>query len=184
LQANAWRNEFQNVEFTGVWSSDLTRATETAAIIFADRVAGIRTCSDLREIQLGEWDGLPRSRLREGRPDLWFARGRDLAGFRPPGGESFLDLQERVVRRVKQIAANTTGAVCMVTHAGVIRVLICHCLQMPLPNLFRIRLDYGSLSIVACAPERVEVCALNLKPPNLSGSAEEEIGGSHDPAQV
>jgi broad specificity phosphatase PhoE len=184
LQANAWRNEFQDAELTAVWSSDLTRATETAGIIFAGRAAGVRTCRELREIKLGEWDGLPRRRVRESHNDLWRARGEDLAGFRPPGGESFWDLQQRAVPQIARIAEGTQGSACIVTHAGVIRVLICHVLEIPLPNLFRIRLDYGSLSIVSYSSERVEVCALNLRPPNLSCSPGGEIGGPNDPAQV
>jgi broad specificity phosphatase PhoE len=85
---------------------------------------------------------------------------------------------------VTRIAAETPGDACIVTHAGVIRVLICYFLLMPLSNLFRIRLDYGSLSIVSYSPERVEVCALNLRPPHHSCSLGGEIGGQHDPAQV
>jgi probable phosphoglycerate mutase len=183
-QAGAWRSELPKLEFTAVWASDLTRATETAGIIFAGRAAGVRTCRELREIKLGEWDGLPRDCVRQSHPDLWRARGEDLADFRPPGGESFRDLQQRVVPRVMRIAAETPGDACIVTHAGVIRVLICHFLLMPLSNLFRVQLDYGSLSIVSYSPERVEVCALNLRPPNLSCSPGGEIRGPHDPAQV
>lgn len=168
-QAQAWRNELPPMQFTDVWSSDLARATETATIVFAGRAADFQIHSDLREIRLGEWDGLSRHHVRERHPDLWLARGRDLAGFRPPGGESFADLQERVVQRVGQIAAAAAGPVCLVTHAGAIRVLVCHCLQVPLANLFRIRLDYGGLSIVDWAPGRLEVCALNLSPPGRGG---------------
>ena len=167
LQANALRNELQNVEFAAVWSSELSRATETAGIIFAGRAAGVRTCRELREIKLGEWDGLPRGHVRESHPDLWRARGEDLAGFRPPGGESFADLEQRVRPQITQIAEETQGTACIVTHAGVIRVLICRVLQVPLTNLFRIRIDYGSLSIVSDSPKRIEVCALNLSPPTL-----------------
>lgn len=184
LQAYAWRNEFLNVEFGGAWSSDLMRATETAGIIFSGRAADVRTCRELREIRLGEWDGLPRGRVRESNPNLWRARGEDLAGFRPPGGESFRDLQQRAVPQIARIAEGTQGTACIVTHAGVIRVLICHVLQIPLSNLFRIHLDYGSLSIVSYSSERVAVCALNLRPPNLSCSPGGEIGGPHDPAHV
>jgi probable phosphoglycerate mutase len=169
-QALAWNHELRSLEFTGLWSSDLQRAVETAAIVFAGRAVAVRSCRELRELDLGTWDGLPRRRVREQHPDLWQARGKDLAGFRPPGGESFSDLQERVVRRLQEIAATARGAVCLITHAGVIRVLICHCLQMPLSNLFRIRLDYGSMSIVAYEPDGVEVCALNLKPPSFGGT--------------
>jgi len=184
LQANALRNELQNVEFAAVWASDLVRATETAGIIFAGRAAGVRTCRELREIKLGEWDGLPRDRVRQSHPDLWRARGEDLAGFRPPGGESFRDVQQRVVPQIARITEETQGTACIVTHAGVIRMLICHVLQMPLTNLFRIRLDYGSVSIISYSPERVEVCALNLRPSNLIRSPNGEIGGPHDLAQV
>lgn len=183
-QAQAWRHELRSVAFAGLWSSDLRRAAETAAIVFADRAESVRSCSGLREIGLGEWDGLPRRRVRERHPGLWLARGQDLAGFRPPGGESFSDLQGRVLACVQSIAAEAAGPVCLVTHAGVIRVLICHGLQMPLANLFRIRLDYGSLSMAVHAPDRFELCALNLKPPTCGGSAREPMGGPHDPAQV
>jgi probable phosphoglycerate mutase len=173
-QARAWSKELRPIDFTDYWSSDLQRAAETAAIVAAGRAPAVRTSRDLGEIHLGEWEGLPRRRVRERHPDLWRARGRDLAGFRPPGGESFSDLQARVVRRVRQIAADTAGAVFIAGHAGAIRVLICHCLQMPLSNLFRLRLDYGGLSIVAYSTERVEVCGLNLKPTCLSGAAGEK----------
>jgi len=169
-QAHAWNHELRTIAFTGIWSSDLRRATETAAVVFADSNLVVRSCEGLREIHLGEWDGLPRRRVRERHPDLWHARGKDLAGFRPPGGESFSDLQDRVLRFVQPIAAEATGPVCLVTHAGVIRVLMCHCLQMPLSSLFRIRLDYGGMSIVAYELDRVEVCALNLKPPSFGGT--------------
>lgn len=184
LQAEAWQDEFKSIEFTAVWSSDLSRAAETAAIVFAGHAAGVRISRELREIHLGRWEGVPRRRVRDERPELWQARGRDLAGFRPPGGESFRDLQQRVVPPVTRMAAETRGNVCIVTHAGVIRVLICRFLDMPLSNLFRIRVDYGSLSIVSRSPERIEVIALNLKPSRHNRSGGGEIGGPYDPAQV
>ncbi|MFZ0134944.1 MAG: histidine phosphatase family protein [Desulfobacterales bacterium] len=184
LQAEAWQDEFKSIEFTAVWSSDLSRAAETAAIVFAGHAAAVRTSRELREIHLGQWEGVPRRRVRDERPDLWETRGKDLAGFRPPGGESFRDLQRRVVLPVTRMADETPGNVCIVTHAGVIRVLICHFLDMPLSNLFRIRVDYGSLSIVSLSLERIEVCTLNLKPSRHSPSGGGNIGGLHDPAQV
>jgi alpha-ribazole phosphatase len=184
LQARYWQNEFRHMAFSGVWSSDLRRTTETAEIIFPGRSAGLQTCRQLREIQLGDWDGQPRARVRENHPDLWFARGNDMACFRPPGGESFQDVQQRVVPLAMRIAAQTPESACVVTHAGVIRVLLCHFLQMPLSHLFRIRVDYGSLSIVSYTSERVEVCALNLRPFNHSYSPGGEPGGKHDPVKI
>jgi probable phosphoglycerate mutase len=167
VQAQAWRNAFEAIEFAGVWSSDLARAADYAGILFKGRSEAVQTCGELREIDLGEWDGLPRRWVRENHPDLWRARGADMAGFRPPEGESFSDLERRVLPHINRIVEETRGAVCIVTHAGVIRVLICRLLHAPLSNLFRIRIDCGSLSLVAYSPERIEVCALNLSPPAL-----------------
>jgi probable phosphoglycerate mutase len=164
-QALAWRKPIHEVGFAAVWSSDLKRCVETAALVFANDQTEIRFLPGLREIHLGTWDGIPRRRIREGRPDLWAARGGDLSGFRPPGGESFRDLQQRVVRQVGCLAAEDPGPVCIVTHAGVIRVLICHCLGIPLANLFRIRLDLARLSVVSMASGRVELLGLTLPAP-------------------
>ena len=183
-QARAWRDEWPDPAVGCVWSSDLSRTIQTAEIIFDGRSAELRTCSQLREIRLGEWEGVPRSRIRELHPHLWAARGKDLAGFRPPGGESFRDLRDRAVPRILQIAEQSPERACIVTHAGVIRVLICHFLQIPLPNLFRIHLDYASLSIISYSSEHVEVCGLNLRPPNLNRLAGGEFGGKHDPAKI
>jgi broad specificity phosphatase PhoE len=75
-----------------------------------------------------------------------------------------------------RMASDASGRnVGIVAHAGVIRVFICHCLQMPLANLFRIRLDYGSLSIVDYGEDCIEVCALNVKPSNFIGFGDIEI---------
>jgi probable phosphoglycerate mutase len=184
LQACCWRNKLQNVGFTAAWSSDLARAAATAAIIFGGRDLPVRTTRNLREIHLGEWEGLPRHQVKERHPDLWKDRGRDLADFRPTGGESFRDVQKRAVSEVMRISAEASGNVGIVTHAGVIRVLICHFLQVPLSNLFRIRIDYGSLSIVSCTLERVEVWALNHVPDENNHPTAGVIGGQRDFTQV
>jgi probable phosphoglycerate mutase len=181
-QALSWRNPIREAGFSAVWSSDLKRCTETASLIFGGSQAKIRFSSGLREIHLGDWDGIPRRRIREDHPDLWEARGRDLGGFRPPGGESFLDLQQRVVCQVAILAAKDPGPVCIVTHAGVIRVLVCHCLGIPLANLFRIRLNLAQLSVVSMAPERLEVLGLNLPPPGSGGLPGRRPAGAAGPS--
>ncbi|MFZ2040853.1 MAG: histidine phosphatase family protein [Desulfobacterales bacterium] len=181
-QALSWRNPIREAGFSAVWSSDLKRCTETASLIFGGSQAKIRFSSGLREIHLGDWDGIPRRRIREDHPDLWEARGRDLGGFRPPGGESFRDLQQRVVSQVECLAAEDPGPVCIVTHAGVIRVLICHCLGIPLANLFRIRLNLAQLSVISMAPERLEVLGLNLPAPGSGGPPGRRPTGAAGPS--
>jgi probable phosphoglycerate mutase len=144
----AWRDHLRDLAFGAVWSSDLRRAVQSAELLCPGRESEIKVTGELREVNLGEWEGRPRDQVRATLPELWKARGDDLAGFRPPGGESFSDLQKRVVACIRRICADASPPVLVVTHAGVIRVLICAVLGMPLSNLFRFQIDCASLTIV------------------------------------
>jgi probable phosphoglycerate mutase len=99
--------------FTGVWSSDLVRATETAGLAGWEAVGDRR----LRELDFGRLEG---SRWEECRPEV---RGALLAfdGFRAPGGESVAELRSRVFGFLDALAA---GAHLVFTHGGVIRLLL------------------------------------------------------------
>jgi probable phosphoglycerate mutase len=157
-----------DVAFSQVWCSDLKRAQETAAIACRGRVPVIRSAPELREIDLGRWEGMPMSQIREQFPDLWQARGWNIGHFRPPEAESFDDLQQRAVPFIRQIAEQSAGNILIVTHAGVIRVLLCQVLEMPLSHLFRFHLDYGGLTLIKDINGRSQVMGVNRSPALLT----------------
>ena len=160
--------QLMNIPFSEVWCSDLKRAYETAAIVCRNRGLEMTQAPELREINLGRWDGMAMSQVREQFPDLWQARGEDFGHFRPPGAESFTDLQQRVAPFIRRIADQSAGNTLIVTHAGVIRVLLCQVLQMPLSNLFRIHLDYGGVTLIQDINGMSQVKAVNLYPALLT----------------
>ena len=160
-----WQGQqLKDIPFSRVWCSDLKRACETAAIVLRDRGIAILPAPELREIDLGQWDGMAMSRIRNQFPDIWQARGEDIGNFRPPGAESFADLQQRVVPFIRSIVAQSSDNTLIVTHAGVIRVLLCQVLEMPLSNLFRIHLDYGGITIIKNINGMYQVTAVNIYP--------------------
>jgi len=167
-QAGWQARHLMDIPFSGVWCSDLKRAYETAAIVSRDRGLSIISAPELREINLGQWDGTEMTQIRRHFPDLWQARGEDFGHFRPPGAESFADLQQRAVPFIRNIAAQSAGNTLIVTHAGVIRVLICHVLQMPLSHLFRIHLDYGGITIIRDISGMSQIRGMNLSPALLT----------------
>ena len=71
----------------------------------------------------GSGTACPGITLEKASPISGVPAVHDLADFRPPGGESFRDLQQRVLPQIARIAEETAGTACIVTHAGVIRVL-------------------------------------------------------------
>ena len=134
-QAHAWANYFNGRALDEIHCSDLARCLETARIIAARCSLELRTLQGLREINLGSWEGLRFDEVQTVRPQEFQRRGERIADHRPTGGESFRDLQHRVWPIFTKLAAGPSRTILIVTHAGVIRVLLCRLLGMPLKNL-------------------------------------------------
>ncbi|GFK92190.1 Phosphoserine phosphatase 1 [Fundidesulfovibrio magnetotacticus] len=122
---------------------------------------------ELAEIDLGAWEGLSVEEVRRQFPGQYEARGRDLAGFRPPGGESFQDVARRAARALDAMArAAGPGPwrILAVAHAGFNRALLCSLLGIPLERLFCLGQDHACLSVLSLDGERPALQALNLPP--------------------
>ncbi len=163
-QAYWWRRQWSKIRFNGIWCSDLERSRQTAEIMREQFECTLKVTPSLREIDLGEWDGMPVEAIRSEFSDEWAARGRDMAGYRPPGGESFADLQARIVPVFEEIARDATGNVLITAHSGVNRVILCHLLGMPLGNLFRLGQDFSALNLIEYANGNFVVKLLNGRP--------------------
>ena len=115
-----------------VWvTSHLARTRQTAAAILAAaadaRYEGVEPLAipDLAEQHLGAWQGMERKPFyaarKVGTHTLWFGPANE----RPPGGESFVDLVERVRPVIERLNAQHRGRdIVAVTHGGTIKVAI------------------------------------------------------------
>jgi len=160
-QANQWAHFFSknSISFDAVFASDLLRCKKTAEIIAA---GAVKYLPSLREINLGEWDGKPRQEIIDSRPAEWKERGGDIASFRPAGGESFFDLQSRVVPAVSEIMRGA-GNKLVVTHAGVIRCVICHIMEAPLAKLFSLESAYAGLTLIDDSKTPAAINCTNMR---------------------
>jgi broad specificity phosphatase PhoE len=104
-----------------VYSSDLSRAVDTARAIADAR--GLRVAVDIafREIDQGEWEGLHVDVIKERWPELW---GPARHSTTRPGGESPADVRTRALEGIRRIVtAHPDGTVVVVSHGGTIRWL-------------------------------------------------------------
>jgi probable phosphoglycerate mutase len=163
-QARALRHDLTDVPFRRVYCRDLRRCRETARIIAGQQGRSLRPLRTLREIALGAWDGLPMADIRRRHPGEYERRGQDILAYRPPGGESFGDLQKRVLPTVLEVLQREQGPILMVGHAGVNRVVLCHVLQQPLTELFDIRQGYCCLNIIEQQHGRLKARTVNQLP--------------------
>jgi alpha-ribazole phosphatase len=160
-QGEVWRRYFRNIPLTAVYASDLSRTRETAAIVAADRDIPLIVEPDLREIHMGSWENLAFETLRKQDPEAFRERGEQIDTYRPPGGESFRDLQRRAVAAFKRAVDRTPGSLLIVAHAGVNRVILCHILAMPLRHIFRLAQDHACLNTLISADDGFRVVGLN-----------------------
>lgn len=163
VQAALWRENLADLPFTAAVTSDLCRCRETAAIVLADRDVPVRSDPRLREILLGGWEGLTVEEVHERFPGAYERRGCDLSGFRPEGGESFAEVQQRALAAIAELA-DLPGNVLVVAHGGVNRTILCHALDIPLEHLFRLGQQYCGLNILTPLPDCWRVDAVNLAP--------------------
>lgn len=132
-----------------VYASPLRRAADTGRRIAAARRLDLRLDERLREQRFGAWEGLTRAEVVEkgGHEDLlrWEA---DLS-LAPPGGESLVAVQERMIGLVEDLRRDHAGAwVALVSHVGPIKALLCAALGAPLATARHLFLDPGTLTVL------------------------------------
>ena len=145
-QAQYWKAALKEISFSGIYSSALDRCRTTAGIIAGAHP--VITEPRLNEIHLGDWENRTFERIKTDFPDAFNERGHNLDTFRPPGGESFLDLSERVLPFFGTCLSPEAGSRLVITHAGVIRILLCHIKQIPVKRLFEFRPAYSQLFVI------------------------------------
>jgi broad specificity phosphatase PhoE len=162
VQAERLRQELTEFPFSGFYCSTLQRSLETARIVAGKRSDDVIPLPHLREIFMGLWDGQPMEEVRSSFPEEYRRRGEDPALHAAPGGESFTDLQRRVIPAFDDILRDSEGPILIVGHAGVNRVLLAHLLGMPLGNIFRLGQDYACLNVLVRENGLFRVHAMNL----------------------
>ncbi|MDK9706213.1 MAG: histidine phosphatase family protein [Desulforhopalus sp.] len=141
--------------------SPLSRCRETARIIGQRLGVVPQIFPDLREIALGAWEGLSVAEVKVRFPGCYEARGTNLAGFRPMGGESFVDLHRRVWPVFESIALGGEERMAIIAHAGVNRVILCRILRIAFKNLLGLDQDYGCLNTIHHDGKGYSVTAVN-----------------------
>lgn len=168
-QAQALAQALRDKNIGVIYCSDLLRSEQTAEIIAGKVNVPIEARRNLREISLGNWEGLSRSEIRSAFPAQYAARGNDIENYRVPDGESFADCHLRALAAWEEILNCGSEHVAVVSHAGINRLLLCHLLGMPIANMFRIGQDYGCVNIVEQTNGRISVKLVNGSPADVDG---------------
>ncbi len=145
-----------------VYCSNLLRARATAEILTEGRDLTIIPCSDLREVDYGDCEGLTFSQIKERFPAVAEGVVAPDKGLQFPGGESFAAMVERITRFKERLAGHgPNDTVLVVSHSGPLRSLVCSLLGISQASWRQLRIDNASLSIIDTYPRGVILSLLN-----------------------
>ena len=149
-QAEALGRALRGYRVRAAYVSPFARARETAELALREIGVAPTIIEELRELSLGEWEGctVDEVRAREGDPyRAWLRAPHDCP---PPGGEPLPVVSARVRAAVDRIAAAHPDGedVLVVSHGGVISVYACALLGCSFNQLWKLRVDNASLTVV------------------------------------
>jgi len=145
-----------------LYTSDLIRASQTAAPIASALGVEARPMKELREIFLGDWEGLHTNELAQRFPEAWDAWTREPSWDVVPRGEGASAFEARVASALEHLfEAHAHGDAIVVTHGGVIQIALHSVVGRPSHGLFPFRISNGSVSIVERRNGRMVIATVN-----------------------
>ncbi len=161
-QAAALARRLADEAIDAIYASDLQRAWQTAEAVAAHYDLPVQADPRLRELHFGVWEGLTYPEIEAQDPEALAAWHEDPTHVAPPEGESLVELAQRVdALRADLEAAHPEETVLLVSHNGVLRVLICQALGLPPENYWQFHLSNASLSDLAFYEAGAILNALN-----------------------
>jgi alpha-ribazole phosphatase len=157
-QMRATAECLKSESFDAIYASTRLRTVESA------RILGVACQEDagLCEIDFGDFEGLTYDEIAERYPELYRQWMESPTEVQFPNGESFATMRQRVLGAFHEIRAKHEGrTVAIVTHGGVIRIVLAWALGIPHVNLFRIAQDYAAMNLITIIDDVPIVKALN-----------------------
>jgi len=116
----------------------------------------------LREIYLGEWEGLRTDEIAARYPEAWARWVEEPDWNIVPGGEREAEFDARVGQAIDQILAqHSRGDVLVVTHGGVIQVALHRVVGKPSRGLFPFRIQNASITVLERSGGRMVISGVN-----------------------
>lgn len=163
-QAEAVADLLRGVPLSELISSPLSRAMQTAEIVSSRFSLEVARDPRLIDFRLGKWTGMTYEEVATNPEYQRFLA--DPLSERIPDGESLAEIRSRAISAVEQALEDSPSgdAVALVTHAGIIRVVLAHYLGSHPANYHRIRVSPGSVSVLSFADghELPRVLATNI----------------------
>lgn len=152
-QAKALHDYFRNKTLDEIYVSEYVRTEQTVRAISKRRKIKPATDKRLNEINLGDLAGLSDEQFQDRFPDIWKAYQDRSSDFRWPNGETGAEAQSRIAAFLAE-QTNHPGDKLIVTHDGIMRLLLCHLLRIPVFRRFEFQIGTAGIMEIAWDKDR------------------------------
>lgn len=144
-----------------IYSSPIQRAVETAEPLAQALGLPVQIREGLIETHAGDWSG--RTLKQVTRFKLWKVCQEQPSQFQFPGGETFVDTQQRIVQELDALAKehDEKDIIACFSHGDPIKLAIAYYLSMPLDSFQRVGIDTGSMTILRLGNSRPHLGPIN-----------------------
>lgn len=147
-QVKALSERLSNWPIKAVYSSPLERCLETAAALAQPHNLEINHLEAVGEVRYGEWEGKKIKKLAKEK--AWHAVQHYPSRFRFPGGESFLEVQQRAIEAIESLNNQyQKEIIAVVSHADVIKLVLAYYMGTHIDLFQRIGISPASVSALA-----------------------------------
>lgn len=148
-QAGFAKQGLEGTTLTAIYTSPLQRAMETASIIRGERNIPVYAEEGLKEMGVGEWEGLLVSEIDEKYPGLYDVWRTHPSQIQLQGAEPFDKTRERAMKTFwKIVGENRGGTVLLVSHMMCISSILLTVAGFPLDEVWQHPITNGALNIV------------------------------------
>lgn len=151
-QAKAVREFLSTISIDCAFSSSLSRAKETAALILEGRVVSFSTIDELKEINHGDWNGMLETQIENLYPqDFRYWKTHPTRAHKP-NGEALEQVVERVIPAWDDLISTHTSVIpqtiLVVAHKWINQIILCHVCGLGLEHFGRFRQDNCAINLI------------------------------------
>lgn len=163
-QAQSLSGLLRYVPFDNVLCSELERARHTTQLILAEREVPVRNMPELNEMFFGDWEMRHHRDLAREDAENYAVWCNDWQNATPTNGEGFQAFSQRVERFIAQLADyKDSQNLLVVSHQGVLSVLVARLLSMPAAAMWHFRIEQGCWSAIDFCDDFAVLKVLNSR---------------------
>ena len=152
LSTKGWAQMQNKITSQSSWdiiiSSPLSRCHTFAKSLSSELKLPLATAPAFQEIDFGDWEGKTAAQIN---PQMLAQFYADPVNYSAPNGEHFTDFQLRIVEAWQASLKTHRGKrILIISHAGVIRVILAHILGIDTQHSFRLKIAHACLSSIEC----------------------------------